>query len=633
VAGAQIASRIAALLTAAAGCLAGPAALAQAGLPTSQRAIQAYCNDRAQAGEESDVRACVAREAARVRERTVACAKQGQIQDVRTAELAAFMERCFASADFSRFQQQQAANRAAEGRPLGREFGVPLETLQSWTNFDGAIDVRLSKVLLAQWVGEFQAELPEGSGELIAEVQYSRGTLIEKPFVGVVHLQGTMKRGRLVGPVKALKHVAWDESKDRAETNDFIDGRSAGLLADGSGNCDTSALVQDGSTGARFYGTCRSGRAYQGLVVYNYRGVEFDLACLARGAVAGRGVIDAFQPCASFWRHLPGACEVGDYRGQCRNNRAHGVGIVKATSLEATFNRSGGAIAALPNLFSPGTRSYYLRRGMFVDGELAGFGYYGLMEGCGMAGCSGDRGEQIGWFERGRLRFPCPTPQACSEQLSGADYTQWAGRVGGLASGAWSPSAADTFASALEAFRASGAQAPLRRAVELARSNEERAALEYEFIRIAGFDKAFTTTVVLNAGSPASVTFDQRDRVLGLIRTTDSKVPLQVSWRIRNDPDAVALRHGQYVVRAVIGVRVQMKRVSCLGTLCGEQLYSEVFERRVEPRFRPGSGEASGQFDLRQTANSASVLFGSVMVSDFVDAEPFVRIEAVAPSP
>ena len=65
VAGAQIASRIAALLTAAAGCLAGPAALAQAGLPTSQRAIQAYCNDRAQAGEESDVRACVAREAAR----------------------------------------------------------------------------------------------------------------------------------------------------------------------------------------------------------------------------------------------------------------------------------------------------------------------------------------------------------------------------------------------------------------------------------------------------------------------------------------------------------------------------------------------------------------------------------------
>ena len=109
-----------------------------------------------------------------------------------------------------------------------------------------------------------------------------------------------------------------------------------------------------------------------------------------------------------------------------------------------TFNRSGGAIAALPNLFSPGTRSYYLRRGMFVDGELAGFGYYGLMEGCGMAGCSGDRGEQIGWFERGRPRVPLPTPPACPGPPSGAPSTHGGGPGGGPGPGAGAPAAART---------------------------------------------------------------------------------------------------------------------------------------------------------------------------------------------
>lgn len=606
------------------------AALAQQGLPASQRAIQSYCNDRVQRKEEPEVAACVAREAARLRESTVACAKQGQIQDVRTADLAAFMERCIASADFTQFQQQQAERSAAEGRRLGREYSTPLEALRFWTNFDGAVDMRIYKVLLAQWIGEFQADLPEGPGELLAEVQYRKGVLVEKPFIGVVHLQGTMKRGRFVGAVKALKHVAWADSKDRAESNDFIEGRSAGLVADPSDACSTSGLAQDGSTRARFFGACRNGTPYQGLVVYEYRGIAFDLACMSRGAARARNELDAFEPCDSFWRHLPQACQVGDYRGQCENGRPHGVGIVKTTKTEQAITRGAGA--GMPNLFSPGMRSYYLRRGMFLEGEQAGFGYFGLMEGCGPAGCGGDRSEQLGWFERGSLRYSCTTPQACAAQLSGRDYVRWLRGISGVSASA-APAAMDTSAAAINAFHASGETTHLRRAGELARSSEERAALEYELMRVTGFDKAFSTSVEVNAGGSRSVSFSESEKFLGFLRSTDSKVPMQVSWRIRSDPEALRLRHGQYVVKAVIGLRVRMKRMSCFLGSCGESTFTDVFERRIESKVQPAKPEASGEFDLRQTASSASVLLGTSSFSEFVNAEPYVRIESVRPSP
>ena len=613
------------------GCL---PVMAQQAVPASPRAIQGYCNDRVQNKEEPEVSTCVARENLRLRERTVACSKQSQLQNVRTAELAAFMEKCQASTDLAQFQQQQVDRATAEGQRVGREYYAPPETLQSWTNFDFPVAVRITKVLFSQWVGGFAANVPDGAGELIAEVQYIQGQLMERPFVGVIHLQGTMQRGRFVGPVKALKHVAWENSKDRADQNDFIDGRSAGLVVESSGACNAASIRTDDAATARFYGACRNGMPYQGLVVHEYRGVAFDLACLSRGVAAARGVIDAFQPCASFWRHLPRFCQAGDYSGQCKDGSPHGVGIVKSVRTEQTINRGGGIAATMPNLFSPGTRAYYLKRGMFANGELTGFGYSGHMEGCGMAGCTGDRGEQLGWFEAGSMRFSCNSPQDCSRHISGLEYLEWVKRTSAaLAKDMPAPASLLTFEAAIDAFRTFGQENLLRRASELARTAEERAALEYELLRIAGFDKAFSTTAALNAGGPSSVTFDQSEKVLGLLRSTDGKVPLQVTWRIRSDPDAVTLRHGKYLVNALIGVRIRMKRITCVGTLCNEQYYNDVLQRRIESRLHATNREVTGQFDLRHTATSASVTFGVTGVSELVDATPFVRIESVTPTP
>ena len=605
-----------------------PHGQAQQGLPVSSRAIQSFCNDRVRAGADVDFANCSSREQTRLRERMVLCAKQMQMQDVRTADQPAFMERCLAAADFQQFQQAQIERSQAEGKKLGRPFEVPPHTLQVWANFDGKVVVRLRRVLVAQWVGGFESGNPHGQGELLAEVEYVKGVLVEKSFVGTVHLTGTMIDGQFTGPVHALQHVAWDDSNDKATENEFAAGRNLGLPVETQ--CDPAGLASGNGHSARFFGVCPSGKPYHGLAILEYNNQPYDLVCINRGTAAERGELEAFKPCESFWRALPGYCNVGDFNGQCQAGRPSGVGVVVTVKTSQGVNRGGGVLAAMPNLLSPGIRSYYVQRGMFADGQLAGFGYSGLMENCGMAGCSGDRSEQVGWFDAGKVRFACASPDACVANLSGRDYLRMtkarSGQAGTQAAASAAPS---TTLAALEAFHASGERQDLRLASQLARTSAEHGAVEFELIRIAGYDKVFLTSAELVAGPGKSVDFSQQDKFLGFVRNTESQVPLRVNWQLRHDRDAVNIKHAAYMVRALIGVRIRMKRSVCFGNACRDEFYTDVFERAVDVRFEVGAREHRGQFDLRQSMNSASVMFGAPMTSALVDVEPYAKVESV----
>ena len=220
--------------------------------------------------------------------------------------------------------------------------------------------------------------------------------------------------------------------------------------------------------------------------------------------------------------------------------------------------------------------------------------------------------------------------QSCEPNLSGADYTRWLGKASGGPGGPQpTPGQIGDFGAAMIAFRESGDRQYLRLAKEMARSVADRVQMEFELLRIAGFDKAFVTSAELVPGAGRAVDFSERERVLGFVRSTDGSVPLRVNWRVRNDSDAVEVRLGTYSVRALIGVRARLKRTSCVGSLCNEQMHTDLFERQVNITIDARRREAGGQFDLRQTANSASMTFGSPTVDQLVDIEPFVRVDSV----
>jgi hypothetical protein len=592
----------------------------------NQRAIQEHCNVLS-SKQGGDFTSCVNEETSRLRARNLECAKLSQMQNVTSADLPSFIQRCLATESVEAFRSKEVDARQAMGLKTAQEIPVGTDVLGTWTNFDGAVKLRINRVLLVQWFGGMQNGLAHGPGELVAEIEHVVGNIDEKRVYGTVNLSGLMNQGHFSGVVKAQKHPAFANSKDRAVSNAFVDGRSVGLMMDQPGSCEASPNDASGVSKTRFYGACRAGSAYSGLVVSEFRGKPFDIACLSRGHYASPSELDAFEPCESFWRHLPDYCAVGDYKGQCLNGVAHGVGIQKTIKREETFNKDSGVLNALSSIFTPGIRSYYLKRGNFAKGELSGYGYSGLLEGCGMAGCSGDRGEKTGWFEKGQFKFACTTISTCMRNVSGADYTQ-AMQQAPVDPGAGKMTPQD-FASAMSAYRTSGERPYLRQANQLAKTRSERAELEYELIRIAGFNKAFVSRATLTTRGDQQINFDQKDQILGYIRNTDSSVPLRVHWEVRNDSDAVSIKHGSYLVDILVGVRARMKRTTCLGSVCRDQVFTEVFETRTSADMSPTRANTSGTFDLRQSMNSASVMFGTTSMRELLDIDPYIQIESV----
>jgi hypothetical protein len=399
-------------------------------------------------------------------------------------------------------------------------------------------------------------------------------------------------------------------------------------------NCINALPSPHANSTAAYYGTCLGSNPDTGIIVWSVNNRPVDLGCIAKGKLATKDEIRGFDACEPHWARLPNGCKVGEYRGQCVNGAPNGVGVLVQTTVERTFNETpkglAGAWIALGQAMSPGMRSHKIQRGQF-NGELNGYGYFGSVSGCGMAGCSGQVTQQTGWFKGGKFEFACATIGDCLSRVSGAAYTN-AGPTGSAADLA-RLRGTNTFDAALKAYDLSRDSDDLRRANGLAKTQEERARLESSLFRVAGYDKILSVSAAAKARNGQDIPLAEKERILGYIRSTSAELPLTINWSIGTRPDTVPLRYGNYLARVVVGLRIKHKKKTCFGDMCRNEEVSETFTREVQATLTPNRKTASGSFDLKTTSASASSVFGVANMSNLIDAEPFVRIESLTLQP
>ncbi len=408
--------------------------------------------------------------------------------------------------------------------------------------------------------------------------------------------------------------------------NQFARGENQGLPL--SQDCVAQLPSVHEGAEVQWLGACNGSFPHVGLAVFSHRGTAFDLACYSEGRFAPPGELAAFGPCENYWRHLPGHCKVGSYQGQCRDGRPWGVGVRVETTVTAAFDSRPAGLTGMLAAAAPGMTNHRVQRGQFRGG-LQGYGLQGSVTQCGMAGCSGPRSTETGWFKDGQLALRCERYSQCLRQTSGADYTTAAASGPQAAAELEALRAQPGFAAALRAFDLGRDRDDLRRAAGLAASAEERRELEHTLVRVAGFEKVFALSAEVSTDGRRSVPLSESQALLGLLQDTRSTLPLTVRWEMRNDPSAVALRHGRYSVQATVGVRVTLSRRLCMGELCRNEMNTSTLAQPVTATLGAGQATARGSFDLRTLAASMGSSLGVAAAETLQAVEPFIRIDAV----
>jgi hypothetical protein len=382
--------------------------------------------------------------------------------------------------------------------------------------------------------------------------------------------------------------------------------------------CRGAAVEGVNSLGAQpteFYGLCRGDYAVTGIAIRKEYGLASEMLCVRAGQVVSRGTIDRFEDCQDYLGHVPGTCKVGDYRGQCREGKPHGVGH------EGT--RSG-------NLLSGTTIK--IRGGQFVDGDLHGFGYRLEKGGCGLAGCSGELQQEIGWFEKGRMVLSCPTVTQCLAGLSGEALTLRLRQQAALDPGPLQAQRAAArqgdFDQALLAFKTSGDADDLRQANALAKTKSQRAQMELELMRLAGFDRALRLTGVVRSGAQ-SASLGSEERLLGLWREVNSRLPVTLDWKLDPNPGGLKVQHGRYRVDITVGVEAEYERKACMMGVC--QTHKDVREYVYSPSVTldaSGRFQQSGSHALAVTGSSITQLIADQSYT-LIGVRPVLRIHRV----
>jgi hypothetical protein len=375
------------------------------------------------------------------------------------------------------------------------------------------------------------------------------------------------------------------------------------------------AVLSLGAQPTEFYGQCRGERAVTGIALRKEYGLASEMLCVKDGRVVSRGTIERFEDCEDYLAQVPGTCKAGDYRGQCRDGKPHGVGH------EGT--RSG-------NLLSGTTIK--IRGGQFVDGELHGFGYRMEKGGCGPAGCSGELQEEIGWFDKGRAVLSCPTVAQCLAGLSGEALTERLRQQAKLDPGPLQAQRAAArqgdFDQALLAFKTSGDADDLRQANALARSRAQRAHMELELMRLAGFDRALRLSGVVRSGAQ-SASLGSEERLLGLWREVNSRLPVTLDWKLEPNPGGLKLQHGRYRVDLTVGVAAEYERKACMMGVC--QTHRDVREHVHSPQVTIDPGgrfQQGGSHALAVTGSSITQLIADQSYT-LTGVRPILRIHRV----
>jgi len=379
---------------------------------------------------------------------------------------------------------------------------------------------------------------------------------------------------------------------------------------------------------ANFYGSCKGTAPNSGILVWSTNGTPFDLRCISDGTLQDQNAPNGFVTCEPFWKYVPGYCSNGEYKGQCENGVANGVGVKH----DVTYSRLevSGALGMFAGMARP-QEAHEIARGMFKNGKLDGFGNYFSISGCGMAGCSGNRTNQTGWFETGQLRFECATVQTCAAKVSGAAFTT---RLKPREDAATALAraritTASSFDEAIGRFERSGHIDDLKAARTLARTPVQQAVLEFNILRTAGYEKGLVVTAKLIQGD-RSMTIEDSQRLLGFYRSVDSGLPLRLQWQIAPNPGVAPLRLGSYRVKLRIGVVIKSTTRSCMGNACSNRDDVQTLAQSVETVLTPVKAyRAAGEVILMAPGAGTSVLLGVASVKDVNSTEPLLAIESV----
>ncbi|MEH0166621.1 hypothetical protein [Roseateles microcysteis] len=375
--------------------------------------------------------------------------------------------------------------------------------------------------------------------------------------------------------------------------------------------------IHPGANGsADFYGECNiAGFATTGIVVTRHKGIPVDIACLKDSKPTEKSNTEAFVPCEKYWAFVPDYCQKDDYRGQCKDAQPHGVGFRTGRRGGSKPSMGSGTMGALLSAFAPVTNyTIYIESGMFREGKLQGYGTAKSASGCGAAGCSGERVNDIGWFKQGSKAFECTTYADCIPKLSGKDLSSerqaWLSASAAAGSAAGSD-ATKTFEAALSAYQAKGNKDDLKRAQALAASPAERARLEYTLMQLAGFDKVLTLSSRVE-GSGKSAGTEDAERLLGFFRSVSSSIPVKFSWSLAPETALLPLKQGRYAVTLKVGLKVDKTHRTCLGAACSDRVGTVPYVREVQVVLDTTNGyRAKGSFELSLDGARTSALFGT----------------------
>ena len=366
-----------------------------------------------------------------------------------------------------------------------------------------------------------------------------------------------------------------------------------------------------------FYGDCENGRAINGIVFWQVKGVSYTINCLNNGSYMQSNRTDGFDNCKPYWFIVPDFCEYKNYSGQCKDGLAQGLGV--------EVSRTGGT-------FGDGTMS--IRNGQFEKGELNGYAYYTSISGCGYAGCSGNHIEERGWFKNGNKIFYCDVYTDCLKNLSGKDFIN----INKVLSPEDSKKIQDlrnlnTFESIIEAFNLTGDKDDLKRAQNLAKSKQQKATLEYTLMRVAGFDKVFLLSANVVNGEK-SLNLNESEHLLGFMQSVSASLPVKIKWKLSSNPLILPLQYGAYEIKLKVGIDVMTSAKTCIGIFCNNRVDKDEYSEKYNLTLTRNSKYTdAGVYDLSvKSSHAASVFVGSTLKA-ITGVTPIISIESVTPIP
>lgn len=357
-----------------------------------------------------------------------------------------------------------------------------------------------------------------------------------------------------------------------------------------------------------FYGSCdENGVAQNGIVLWKYRDYQVNISCLENGAYAPPSRTDQFKACTSYWPTLPAYCQAGAYQGQCKNGVAHGLG----------FETASGSTT-------------YVKTGHFEDGMFQGYGYAASVSGCGMAGCSGNRIAEQGWFVKGVKQIDCSTYFDCSTKISGKDLVmerrKWNGKPAANIADLRQQS---SFASMLEAFYLSGDRADLKKVQGLAATAQQKATFEYVLLQTAGFDKVLLLNARVKNGQQ-SVSMQDSEKLLGLFKSIDSKVPVTIDWALKPNKSLLQLQYGTYEINLSIGLNVRKtKRTTFLGFAQSRSDVDKYVQKVTLILSNKNGFQGTGTNNLTVSGAETNSFFGTESHATIDAIDPVISIESV----